>query len=343
MPVGKAGKSRGFTLVELLVVITIIGILIALLLPAVQAAREAARRIQCSNQLKQLALGLHEYHEAHETFPPGSFCPKPGVSASGCALFAQCHTWFEVVLPFIEQTALYNKLDFTVGTDVEPNKTIMATTVVGGMNCPSDERTVMVDLSVLNPAGVCGGCDYIHGGVAGTVSQGASYIPSAGPVNMNGCAIPAWPNKGNCQSCGGGGDIRCGPNDLPGLFNGGPFPRKQSHCRDGTSNTFLIGETVLRWNQFAMYFNSHLNVGSTNVPPNYFKINPKGCSFPTLCYTSGIGRPCIPDRGGFNSHHPGGLNMAMADGSVHYVQETIDYETWVYLGDRRDGTATHLP
>jgi len=332
----RTGASAGFTLVELLVVIAIIGILIALLMPAVQAARESARRIKCTNQIKQLALGLHQYHEVHGTFPPGSFCPKPG-SPGGCGQFAQCHTWFEAVLMMIEQDALYHQLDFDVATDVEPNKTIMARKFVAGMNCPSDSGSVMVDLSILN---TCGGCDYIHGGPAGSVSQGASYIPSAGPVNMNGCTIPPWSDKGNCQSCAGGGDMRCGPDDLPGLITGGPYSKMLSQCPDGSSNTFLIGETVLRWNQFAMYFNSHLNVGSTNMPPNYFRINPRGCSFPTKCYTVGIGRACIPDRGGFNSYHPNGLNMAMADGSVHFIEESVDYETWVYLGDRRDGTPT---
>jgi prepilin-type processing-associated H-X9-DG protein len=311
------------------------------LLPAVQSAREAARRTQCSNHLKQLALALLQYDEAHEVLPPGAFCPRPG--GGSCYEIAQCHTWFEAILPNIEQQPLHQQLDFTVGTGVEPNKTIMATVQVPGVNCPSDPGEVMVEMDVLNPAGQCGGCNYIHGGAAGTYSQGASYVISAGPVNMNGCAIPAWPDKGNCQSCAGGGDWRCEQIGLPGLFAGGPAAKRMAHCRDGTSNTFLIGETLLRWNQFSMYFNSHLNVGSTNVPPNYYKINPKGCSFPALCYTSGVGRPCIPDRGGFNSYHPGGLMMAMADGSVHFVNETITYETWVYLGDRADGNPALLP
>jgi len=332
--------SLGFTLVELLVVIVIIAILVSLLLPAVQSAREAARRVQCRNNLKQLAGGLVAYHTVKGEFPPGTYCPKPGSSASGCAQFAQCHTWFGAVLPHIEQTPLYDKLDFDVAPDQEPNKTIISTVIVPGVNCPSDDSDVMIDLRVLN---TCGGCMYVHGGGPGTVAQGAAYIPSAGPVNMNGCTIPPWPDKRNCQSCGGGGDLRCGSDDAPGLFSGGPYAKSQAHARDGASNTFLIGETILRWSQWTIYFNSHHNVGSTNMPPNYFKINPRGCSFPTLCYTEGVGRPCIPDRGGFNSHHHGGVMMAMADGSVHFVHESIDYETWVYLGDRADETKTTLP
>ena len=94
----------GFTLVELLVVIAIIGILVALLLPAVQSAREAARRMQCQNNLKQLALALHNYHTAHATFPPAGF--YDGGGANGSTL-----SWHTTVLPFIEQQNLYDALD----------------------------------------------------------------------------------------------------------------------------------------------------------------------------------------------------------------------------------------
>ena len=120
---------RGFTLVELLVVIAIIGILVGLLLPAVQAAREAARRMQCSNNLKQLALSLHNYESAHKSFPPGAILPRlpamtvypPTGSGSNPARTAG-YTWSSFILPFIEQTAIYNA---TVG--VQP---VMGRTVV---------------------------------------------------------------------------------------------------------------------------------------------------------------------------------------------------------------------
>jgi prepilin-type N-terminal cleavage/methylation domain-containing protein len=103
---------RGFTLVELLVVIAIIGILVALLLPAVQAAREAARRMSCSNNLKQISLGLHNYHDTYKTFPPDAIWygnPKGTQAASG----DQRHfTWITLLLPFIEQAPLHDAIDF---------------------------------------------------------------------------------------------------------------------------------------------------------------------------------------------------------------------------------------
>jgi len=325
----------GFTLVELLVVIAIIGILIGLLLPVVQAAREAGRRAQCTNQLKQVALGLHNYHTSIGILPSGGYCPRSG---SGCTTISRCHNWFESLLPFIEQGALHEKIDFTVETDREPNAGLLTGLMLPGLNCPSDPNPPLLDHDRLNPSGSCGGCDYCTG-PAGTKSLGASYSPSGGPLNMNGCTIPPWSDGRNCQSANGG-SLQYGS---PGMFAGGPKAYRFEDCRDGLSNTFLVGETIPSWTQFMMYFNSHLNCASTNIPPNYYKINARGCANPAPCYTSGIGRPCIPDRSGFNSYHPSGLLMAMGDGSVQFVNETIDYNLWVFLGARDDREAVTFP
>ena len=327
-------SAAGFTLVELLVVIAIIGILVAMLLPAVQSAREAARRLQCSNQLKQMALGLHNYHTAQGTLPAGGYCPRPG---GGCADIAQCHTWFESLLPHIEQQALYDKIDFNVAVNAAPNGSLLTGLVVPGVHCPSDPNAKLIDHDRLNPGPPCGSCDY-GTGPAGTKTMGASYSPSGGPLEMNGCTIPAWPDKRNCQSENGGSR----QSGSPGMFAAGPIAYTFDDCKDGTTNTFLLGETLPNWTQFMLYFNSHLSAASTNVPPNYFKINPQGCENPAPCYTSGVGRSCIPDRSGFNSLHPGGLLMAMGDGSVHFVSEAIDYEVWVFLGARNDGEVAQL-
>ena len=330
-PARRAIRRSAFTLVELLVVIAIIGILIALLLPAVQAAREAARRAQCSNRLKQMALGLHNYHQSHKTFPAGGYCPL----GSGCQSISRCHTWFESLLPFIEQQALYEKIDFSVPVDQGVNPSLLTDLVIGSVLCPSDPKAGLLDHVRFNS---CGGCDYASG-PSGTKSLGASYSPSGGPLDMNGCAIPAWPDGRNCQSANGGSR----ESGAPGMFAAGPKCYRIRDCLDGTSNTFLLGETIPSWTQFMMYFNSHLSAASTNIPPNYYKINPKDCTNPAPCYTEDVGRPCIPDRSGFNSHHPGGVQMALTDGSVHFVAETIDYDTWVFLGDRQDGEVVAVP
>ncbi|MDC0935390.1 DUF1559 domain-containing protein [Pirellulales bacterium] len=325
---------KGFTLVELLVVIAIIGVLVALLLPAVQAAREAARRTSCTNNLRQMALALHNYATTHGELPAGGLCPHN--SFGRCRDIARCHTWFELILPQLEQQSLYDQIDFDVAVHIRPNSTLLTELVVPGVHCPSDPEASLIDHEILN---TCGSCDY-GTGPPGTRSMGASYSPSGGPVDMNGCTIPAWPDGGNCQGHSGGAFEGDG---APGMFVGGSESYGLEDCEDGTSNTFLIGETIPHWDPFKLYLNSHLNVASCNPPPNWFKTNPLGCENPPTCYTEGTnGRACIPHRGGFNSLHPGGLNMAMTDGSVHFIDDVVDYDVWVYLGDRRDGNIANF-
>jgi len=121
----------GFTLVELLVVIAIIGILVALLLPAVQAAREAARRTQCTNNLKQLGLALHNYHDTYKSFPArGVF----GAANTGPPMRAYHHTWIEAILPFIEQQPLYDSVNHNAPVWGQP----IVGTAVPAILCPSD-------------------------------------------------------------------------------------------------------------------------------------------------------------------------------------------------------------
>jgi prepilin-type N-terminal cleavage/methylation domain-containing protein len=138
-------KNRGFTLVELLVVIAIIGILVALLLPAVQAAREAARRMQCGNNLKQLAIALHNYHDTYKTFPPDAIWSGNLRGTTPSATTVRNYTWIALVLPFIEQTALHNKIDFrlpaisqftNLQVDGEPALGLM----LPALQCPSDYK-----------------------------------------------------------------------------------------------------------------------------------------------------------------------------------------------------------
>lgn len=328
--------------------ITIIGILIALLLPAVQAAREAARRSQCNNNLKQLALAMHNYHAANKCLPATTYCRLQPSTGD----FHRCHNWIESLLPFIEQQPVYQQIDFKLPTSAPVNAAIYNTFSPESLQCPSDPAKGMLpntreqNYQPYNAA--------ITTPVAGGVALGASYVPSAGPVKTGGtCVIPNLTGpRGNVINC-----IAPASNNMPryddhapGMFQGGRRSYTFEKCTDGTSNTFLVGETLPAFSSLHGYFASHGQVGSNNPPPNYHKIfvdssNQCLCN-PQVTATTRInvnGMGCYAWMAGFMSRHPGGLNMAMTDGSVRFITETIDYPTWCYLGNKEDRESVTPP
>ena len=308
-------RNLGFTLVELLVVIAIIGILIALLLPAVQAAREAARATQCRNHLKQLSLAAHSFHDAEGHLPAGAYCEQGDIT--------HCHSWLEKMLPFLEQQAIFEQINFSVENHITPNPAALNDKVIATLMCPSDPDAGLMD----NKREV----NYTPG--AGK-SLAMSYMPCGGPYYRNTCFVPALNPNINCIGLGGTwGDLgfNCGSmgNGSPGMFAGGYITYKFRDCTDGLSNTFFFGEQLPVYNSFMMYFISHGNTGWTNIPPNQWKRStcPKAYDF----------RSCTNEMSGYNSLHPGGVHMSMSDGSVFFVNELIDYKIWNYLGNKKDG------
>jgi prepilin-type N-terminal cleavage/methylation domain-containing protein/prepilin-type processing-associated H-X9-DG protein len=324
-----------FTLVELLVVITIIGILISLLLPAVQAAREAARRMQCANNLKQLALAAHNYHAVFSTLPAGAYCPSAGGAA--WATIYGCHTWIEALLPHLEQRSVYDGLNFKVDLATSPNKELLSNLAPAILMCPTDRHAGIMDWSSVFLV-------YAAGAPVLYKSLGESYAPNGGPMAMfdTSLCLPAYPAgmwsspdaSLNCQAVQGGRQCY----GAPGFFApGSGIAYRFSDCRDGLSNTFLFGEQLPSYGFHLLYFHSHLTAATTNVPPNYHHVPwPAGCLNGDMASPL-AGLACDQYMSGFKSDHTGGLNMAMADGGIQFINETIDYRTWVCLSARSDG------
>jgi prepilin-type N-terminal cleavage/methylation domain-containing protein len=278
-------SRSGFTLVELLVVIAIIGILVALLLPAVQAAREAARRMSCSNNLKQLTLGCHNYHDTYKTWPMG-WPPNAWARAE----FA----WTTYLLPFVEQSTLFDQLDVN-GRRLRD--------VIGN---PTDRQLLFTPLPAftpeLLPGSNIGAPDYHR--VFNCDNCPAGFEPSTSNYVGNGGFFDLDPSMGTGY-----------PNN--GLFYGTNGVRMRD-ILDGTSTTFAIGERNSRCRSATW-------IGVRNPPgPNmwgtYFvrgrvsmKLNDPRPAASDVCTE------------GFASYHPGGALFSFADGAVRFISDTIDY------------------
>ncbi len=238
-------RRRGFTLIELLVVIAIIAVLIALLLPAVQQAREAARRSSCQNNLKQIGLALHNYHDVHNVLP---------ASAYGTTI-NHGHTWIESLLPQLEQGNKFQQIRFDLANHVAPNPDVLNNWVASVLVCPSDP-----DSGLYPNTRETGYLPTPSPNVLNE-SLGANYSPCMGPAPVNFCPIaPLTPNI-NCKPPEGGATA----TELPrtnrhtsGMFTGGARSYGFKNAVDGLSNTILVGETLPIWNTFHMYFASHV-------------------------------------------------------------------------------------
>jgi prepilin-type N-terminal cleavage/methylation domain-containing protein len=304
----------GFTLVELLVVIAIIGVLVALLLPAVQAAREAARRSQCSNNLKQIALAAHSFHDVHLVFPPGMLVakaisppPSPGYNSSnqqGVGVLAS-------LLPQLEQNNARDLITRNLTADVQQaswysdGPTVSASrTKIKIFECPSTNpyqhkpnQTVLV----FYPNYVQGTTLYYSGittSDAGGLSIGrTTYLGCAGYASN----IPGY-------------------DQWEGIF----FPRsktKMATITDGTSNTFMFGESIGgRVGSVKDFGYTWMGVG---IEVTAFGLRDKAW-------------------GKFSSEHPGVVQFSMADGSVKRVSQTIDVNIYWDVSDMHGGTAVDM-
>lgn len=295
---GSLRKRKGFTLIELLVVIAIIAVLIALLLPAVQQAREAARRTHCRNNLKQIGLALHNYHDVHLTFPPGWIAIENGVhDVEGGNGFG----WAAMLLPMVEQSGLYGRLDFD--EPLTSGNIFSAGAVqkpIPMFRCPSDPAPVsftMDNEDLLDP----------NPDLPITLPV-ANYIGSFGTEELEDCeTVPAGTA---CTS--------------DGLFYHNSLVRMK-HIKDGTSSTYAVGErkTDVELGWYSTWVGSapggeeHLAriLGVADHTPNHTDAH-------------------FDD---FSSQHTGGAHFLMADGAVRFIGENIDLGVYQGLATIRGG------
>ena len=314
-------RKRGFTLIELLVVIAIIAILIALLLPAVQQAREAARRTQCKNNLKQLALAVHNYHDTANTFPPGYIWAPPNHVTRNC---------LTSILPYIEQGNLYQSIDQSVPMFAGPT----------GYDPVILARNVSLAATIL-PAFLCASSP-------GNTTDDYRY-PARAFLGIWPSVTVTW--KGGRTDYSGTtgvraifGDFAYGVGlqggDRNGVFRQAGLQGSRSAMRDitdGTSNTFLFGE---RTGGVRLYYKAN----PANLPAIRGQTNGGSWSDAlvfehwlqgSLYDGTGNGGPCAMCtniRGnGFHSFHTGGCQFAMADGAVRFVSENVAQITFASL------------
>jgi prepilin-type N-terminal cleavage/methylation domain-containing protein len=376
-------RKLGFTLVELLVVIAIIGILVALLLPAVQAAREAARRMSCSNNLKQVGLALHNYHDTYKTLPPRAVGPirSQGWAYTGSNnVVGGAFSWTVLVLPYMEGgTASDGISSFVRGVTANvPNNHAVYSRITSanttnsyenaGLLCPSGPRSTQVVASAVTPAAPAGQPAWNNTGTIGRLSYKACVGGGSTPAaNINNTVNNARAN------------VQC-----DGVFSyvrGAGF----ADMSDGTSNVVVIGEVAMMYTKPGNFIGTVANkaVSNTNgANATAANHNPNPCaptaaevtakayagSFAAAGFQSQLwhwgdvahsgfttvdppnGPSCTNGaNGGANasiaasSYHPGGAQVCLGDGSVTFISETIDRVVWRRAGDKADSQPVQLP
>ncbi len=345
----RSKRLSGFTLVELLVVIAIIGVLVGLLLPAVQAAREAARRMQCSNNLKQLGLALHTYHDTHNAFPiqyrVNNLPNRPLTQVS----------WIIGVFPMIEQGNIWNTWDpnfsFTpslgvtpwgfdkdprTGPDINNPRQGSNGWILGQplpfLQCPSDASPAV--------GGVAKGSRVINFNVAPTNNVNIGITNYKGVLGANwdyGSIIVTSGSWGKSRFCGDYATLdpitksqypfRC-PTGFMGRGNDGlGIPTRIRDITDGTSNSLMVGESSFNQNALSAWFFFNGVLATAAFPIN----RPAECA-------AGIGKPRVqgweacwsdwPNQQGFSSLHVGGAQFALCDGSVRFISQSVNLGTY---------------
>jgi type II secretory pathway pseudopilin PulG len=302
-----APQRWGFSVLELLVTIAVLAILLALLMPAVQTSREAARRVECGNKLKQVGLALHNYHDSHHILPVAtSYGPPWGVTR-------QHWSWTARILPYLEQEQLYDLMSFqSHGLDATPRLTVNGQPVsnlslisgnLAAMLCPSDSlaadpRTRADD-------------------AVNTVLGLTCYAASVGDhKNLSGEGHPS-------VDAYRFGNFATGPSQLRGVISRGGWSARFDDVKDGLSSTFFVGEVIPAWCDWQDW--GHQNFASTAHGINFrnhdFQIG--------LLLPSDSDESCV-----FRSWHERGAQFLFGDGTVRFLSENMDRATYRALASR---------
>src|ERR1043165_1461433 len=344
MSIIKSRGRSGFTLIELLVVIAIIAILIALLVPAVQKVREAASRSQCTNNLKQIGIAVHAYHDAHKDLPPDR-------------IVNDWVTWAVLILPYIDQGPAYNKWDITrryaeqaaSGTPADP-----CPLDVPAYFCPGRRNPGEFSVSYSFATG---------GGPSLTAPPGGlgDYASVAGTTNNDGALLISIPSGfvGGAPATGAGAFNNSGPGAIVSTFHS---KSRLATITDGTSNTLMIGEKYIRKNSFqgknedrSIYDGNNQNnfrryigrqVTAFTNPPTYLASDPPNPIIGTVWLQA---NPVDPATGltislnqCFGGPHPDVCMFVFCDGSVRALSVTLSIDVLTYLGLPDDGQAVDL-
>jgi len=355
----------GFTLVELLVVIAIIGVLVALLLPAVQSAREASRRSACTNNIKQIVLGCHNFHDSYGTVPNiVSYTPTGNGATTGG--FGTGWGMLPFLLPYVEQKPLFDTINFGANVCCASQRQVH-NAVIPAFSCPSDP----LGKRFLDDRGLPGNtCNDGSGSVvvSGTVRSGAnvvsaqvtrarpsSYLGSFGDgfvvMDTSGYSVGS---TGRAFGCGGCSEVstktQAGPNcPTPGIgWGGGPDhrgiwdyrnarpPIRFANITDGLSNTIMIGHSsslAASW-EFTWFSVVGSTIG-TSLPVN-FNVAPSVQQGSFYCPNCDILNYAWRGRA-FQSHHPNGVVVGMCDGSATFISQNINQVTFNAMGSREGG------
>ncbi len=322
-------KRQAFTLVELLVVIAIIGILIALLLPAVQAAREAARRAHCTNNAKQLVLAMHNYHDNFKMFPINYSNYTVAAVNWGDARTSQAHSWMQLILPYIEQQPVHDQIRFDEPLS-HPDNEAVSLTVIPAFLCPSDRHG---DGTLPGRANLPGGSpDPSRRAINNYKACAGSNWAWGDAACRHVWPTDRWPNDGNGLDRGNG--IICRN------YNGDSMAwTRISDISDGTSSTFAVGEAVPAWCTHTWWWWFNGATATCGIPLNY-----KSQAILTDPNATLENRAWDwPNNYSFMSRHPGGANFALCDGSVTFVGDTIDIMVYRHLADIDDRVPVQAP